>query len=50
MARAAIFAAFGRGHLEDVQPDGTYADGVYLEYLRPGLRPTGSGKGASLRG
>ncbi len=42
MTRAAIFAAFGRGHLEDVQPDGTYADGIYLEYLRSSLRLTGS--------
>jgi len=42
VARAAGFTEFGRGHLEDVQPDGTYADGVYLEYLRPGLRATGS--------
>lgn len=42
VARAAGFTEFGRGHAEDVQPDGTYADGVYLEYLRPSLRATGS--------
>ncbi len=37
VARAAGFTEFGRGHGEDLQPDGTYADCVYLERLRPGL-------------